>query len=64
MKIVLKVISYLALAMVVLAPALFYAERISLEQNKVLLLAATIVWFATSPFWMLARRSSETTNPI
>jgi len=65
MKTILKIISALALAMLVVAPSLFYAGRISLEQNKHLLLAATIVWFAASPFWMLRRGgTSDRTDPI
>ena len=47
-----EIISYLALALLVAAPILFYAERISLQANKNLMLAATIVWFASALCWI------------
>jgi len=52
MKKIAEIISYLALVMVVAAPSLFYAEKISLQANKYLLLAATIVWFASALCWI------------
>jgi len=47
-----EIISYLALALLVAAPILFYAERVSLQANKNLMLAATIVWFASALCWI------------
>ena len=52
MKKIAEMISYLSLALLVAAPSLFYAGKISLDTNKLLLLAATIVWFATAICWM------------
>ena len=52
MKKIAEIISYLSLVMVVAAPALFYAEKISLQSNKYLILAATIVWFASALCWI------------
>ena len=52
MKKIAETISYLALALIVVAPSLFYAEKISLEAGKQLLLLATVVWFASTPLWM------------
>ena len=52
MKKIAETISYLALVLVIVAPSLFYAEKISLETSKQLLMLATIVWFATALLWM------------
>ncbi|MCK5676497.1 MAG: hypothetical protein KAH99_05730 [Verrucomicrobia bacterium] len=52
MKKIAEIISYLALILVVAAPSLFYAEKISLQANKQLLLLATIVWFASALLWI------------
>lgn len=58
MKRIAETISYLSLALLVAAPILFYAGRVSLQANKNLMLAATIVWFAGTLCWM-GRRTGE-----
>ena len=52
MKKITEIISLLSLILIVLAPSLFYAEQISLEMNKTLMLIATVAWFASSLCWM------------
>ena len=52
MKKIAEIISYLALVLVVVAPSLFYAEKITLQTNKTLMLIATVVWFASALCWM------------
>lgn len=52
MRILLQIISYAALAATIVPSILFLADRISLDQTKWIMLAATIVWFAVTPFWM------------
>ena len=52
MKKIMETISYLSLVLLVTAPVLFYAERIDLNMNKILMLAATIAWFASALCWM------------
>lgn len=52
MRKIAEIISYLSLALLVAAPILFYAERISLQANKNLMLAATIAWFASALCWI------------
>ena len=52
MKKITEIISYLALVLIVVAPALFYAEKVSLETNKMLMTTATVVWFASALCWM------------
>ena len=52
MKKIMEIISYLALVLIVTAPSLFYAEKITLEMNKTLLTVATVVWFASALCWI------------
>ncbi|MBN2164603.1 MAG: hypothetical protein JXR25_00225 [Pontiellaceae bacterium] len=52
MKKILEIVSYLALLLVVAAPFMFYAGKWDLEQNKLWMLIATIVWFVTAAFWI------------
>jgi Na+/glutamate symporter len=52
MKKLLIPISIIGLVLIVLGPVLFAAGRIELDMNKHIMLAGTILWFATAPFWM------------
>jgi hypothetical protein len=52
MKKIAEVISYLALVLLVAAPVLFYAEKITLENNKLMMLIATVLWFASALCWI------------
>ncbi len=52
MKKIAEIISYLSLVVLVGAPALFYAEKITLETNKLLLIIATAIWFSSALCWM------------
>ena len=52
MKKIIETISYLSLALLVVAPALFYAEQITLATNKMLMLIATVIWFGSALCWM------------
>ena len=59
MKKIAGIISYLALALLVAAPVLFYTGKISLQANKYLMLTATIIWFASALCWMGREKESE-----
>jgi hypothetical protein len=52
MRILLQVVSWLALAATIAAPVLFFMNRLTLDQTKSSMLLATVVWFATAPLWM------------
>ncbi len=52
MRPVLQLISLAALAATIAPSILFLADQISLDQTKWSMLAATLVWFAVTPFWM------------
>ena len=59
MKKVLEVISYLSLVLIVAAPISYYMDKITLEQNKLWMLLATIVWFATASFWIGTKKGES-----
>ena len=52
MKLGLQIISMLALLMTVVPSIMFLTGSVELGQVKCLMLGATIVWFAATPFWM------------
>lgn len=52
MRAALKVASWLALAGIVAPPFLYFYGSVTHEAVKTIMLLATIVWFATTPFWM------------
>ena len=52
MKRLLQLISWIALAATVVPSALFLAGTVQLEQVKMLMLVATVVWFVVTPLWM------------
>ena len=52
MKKLIEIISWLSLVLLVLGPVLFYTDRIDLPATKLLMLIATIAWFASSLCWM------------
>jgi len=52
MRSTLQIISLAALVATIVPPILFLVSRISLDQTKWTMLAATLVWFAVTPFWM------------
>lgn len=47
-----KILSYLSLLALVLAPILFYADTLTESQMKMTLLVATVVWFASAATWI------------
>ncbi|MCF7818842.1 MAG: hypothetical protein K9M54_13275 [Kiritimatiellales bacterium] len=58
MRKLMETISYLSLVAIVVIPSLFYAEKISLDMNKTLLIVATVVWFASALCWMGREKES------
>jgi hypothetical protein len=52
MKILIKVISYIALALTIIPSFLVFNGTSTLETNKMLMLIGTIIWFVTAPIWM------------
>ena len=52
MRRVLQVISWVSLVGVILPPTLFLFDGLSLSATKWWMLAATAVWFISTPLWM------------
>ena len=46
------VVSYAMLAILLIGPLMFLMGNIDLEKNILWLNVATIIWFATAPFWI------------
>jgi len=59
MKKIAELISYVALALLIAAPVLFYAEKITLGKNKVLMLIATLLWFASALCWIGRKKETK-----
>lgn len=59
MKKLLELISYLALIAVVAAPVLFYMGTLDLAQNKLWMLIATVVWFASAACWIGTKKEGN-----
>ena len=55
MRKVLMVISLAALCLLFVGPALHAAGRVSAEVGRYGILAGTVGWFATAPFWIKSR---------
>ena len=59
--IILKFISYLALAGTIVPSILVFFGNMDLQTNKNIMVISMIIWFATVPFWInkKAEESSE-----
>ena len=58
MRILLQIISAIALVMTVLPSLVYFSGNIELETVKWLMIVASIVWFAVTPFWMGKKKQS------
>ncbi|MBE3131878.1 MAG: hypothetical protein IMZ55_00250 [Acidobacteria bacterium] len=56
MRIAAQIASGLALGGTILPAVLFFTGRLELDQVKVWMLAATVVWFVATPLWMDRQR--------
>lgn len=52
MRIVLTIVSWLGLALVIVPSMAYLAGSIDKSGMTALMLAGTIVWFGSAPFWM------------
>ncbi len=55
MKIGVKILSYIGLALTVLPAFFVFSGQITWETHAQLMLAGTLLWFATAPFWIKKR---------
>lgn len=64
MKKIAFIISMICLALTLLPSFLVFMGHISLETNKNLMLAGTIGWFLTAPYWMNQKQKNPSANKI
>ncbi len=62
MKKAAQIISYICLVLTLVPSFLVFFGYISLDMNKNLMLAGTIGWFITAPFWMNKKEEEEQTT--
>jgi len=58
MRLVLQIISWIALAMTVIPSIVYFSGNMDLDRVKWLLVLATVVWFVVTPFWMDKKETS------
>ncbi len=59
MKTILMILSYIGLGLTIIPSVLVLTGSLSMEMNKTLMMAGTILWFATVPFWMNKKSALE-----
>ena len=59
MRVLLKVVSGLGLALTLLPSLFVFGGALSLAAFKSLVLAGSVLWLATAPFWINQDRSRE-----
>jgi hypothetical protein len=52
MVLVTKLISWISLIVLIAPSILFLGGKMELDQVKLIMLMATIVWFVSTPIWM------------
>ena len=58
---ILKIISYLALAATIIPSVLVFFGDMTLEQNKNIMTIAMVVWFVAAPLW-INKKNGEAAN--
>ena len=58
MRTLAQIISWLALATIIVPPIMYLGGSIELDRVKWLMLVASIVWFVTVPIWMGRKQTS------
>ena len=56
--ILLKIISYLALAATIIPPLMVFFGELDINTNKQIMAISMVIWFATAPFW-INKKSKE-----
>jgi hypothetical protein len=52
MKLLVKFVSYISLALTIIPSFLVFTGNITLDSSKMLTFAGTIIWFLSAPIWM------------
>ena len=59
MKVIMKIVSFVALALTLCPAFLVLTGTIDDAAYKSLMLTGTIVWFVTAPFWIFKDNSTQ-----
>ncbi|MCJ8166549.1 hypothetical protein MKJ04_17015 [Pontibacter sp. E15-1] len=59
MQTILKILSFLGLALTIVPSLLVFSGVIELSFHKTLMLAGTLLWFFTAPFWLNKTKHPE-----
>ena len=52
MRLVLKIVSVIGLMATIIPSIMVLNDMITLENNKLIMMFGTILWFISAPFWM------------
>lgn len=52
MNVLLKVLSFAGLALTIVPSIFVFAQEITMDTHKQLMIVGMLLWFTTSPFWM------------
>ncbi len=52
MRLVLQILSWIALALTIVPSVLFLSDKMELDTMKHTMTIATVLWFVVTPFWM------------
>lgn len=58
MKIAAQIVSFMALAGILVSAMLFLSGSLNQETVKEMVLYGTMVWFVSAPYWMLAEEET------
>ncbi|EAZ80442.1 hypothetical protein [Algoriphagus machipongonensis] len=61
MKTILKIASYIALAMTIIPPIMYFKSAISLDSSHLYMTLGMLLWFGTAPFW-INKKTEEQQN--
>jgi hypothetical protein len=57
-KLICKIIALLTLVVLIVPSCMYFADKMSLEQVKNVMLISTVVWFITASIWMWKSESA------
>ena len=52
------IVSFICLGLTIIPAFLVFFQKITLENNKLLMLVGTIGWFVTAPLWMKKKQEA------
>ncbi len=59
MKLLLKILSLIAILMTIVPSLLVFSGKMDLDTNKKIMAAGMLLWFAATPFWMDKKEKSS-----